>query len=182
MSAAAAAAAGPATTAGAACATGTGMVAATLMLRATRRRRPARSISISVRLVSSSSSASSRTSAESSLENFAAALSSGWRAMFFDPNVLCEEGASGFGLDADLGGKALDGEAVALDAEAAERGEGRARGVGVVAKALAGVDVGHVHFDRRDLHREQRVVQRDRGVRIAAGIAADALHFAPLRP
>src|SRR5437899_1134110 len=181
MSAAAGAAAVAATATGVACATGTGVVAATLMLRATRRRRPARSISISVRLVSSSRSASSRISADSSLENFAAALSSGWRAMFLDPNVLCDEGASGFGLDAELGGEALDGEAVALDAEAAERGEGRARGVGVVTETLAGVDVGHVHFDGRNLHREQRVMQGDRGVRIAAGTDDDALHLARMR-
>jgi len=52
-----------------------------LMLRATRTRKPARSISISVRPVSSSSNASSRISALSSLLSFAAALSSGWRAM-----------------------------------------------------------------------------------------------------
>src|SRR6476661_3752105 len=64
-----------------------GMDAAMLMLRATRTRRPARSISISVRLVSSSSNASSRMSALSLVENFAAALSSGWRAMI-DPELF----------------------------------------------------------------------------------------------
>jgi hypothetical protein len=58
-----------------------GIDAAMLMLRATRTRRPARSISISVRLVSSSSNASSRISVLSSLLDFAAVLSSGWRAM-----------------------------------------------------------------------------------------------------
>jgi len=59
-----------------------------LTLRATRTRSPARSISISVRLVSSSSNASSRMSALSLLVNFAAALSSGWRAMILIRNFL----------------------------------------------------------------------------------------------
>ena len=110
----------------AAAAESAGIDAATLILRATRTRRPARSISISVRLVSSSSNASSRMSALSSLLNFAAALSSGWRAMILIRNFLCgdEADASGFGLDADLGGKAMDREAVAVDAETAERCEG----------------------------------------------------------
>ena len=41
-------------------------------------------------------------------------------------------------------------------------------------ETLAGVDVADMHFDGRDFHRDQRVVQRDRGVRIAAGIDDDA--------
>src|SRR6266436_10060335 len=69
-----------------------GIDAAILTLRATRTRRPARSISISVRLVSSSSSASSRISALSSLLNFAAGLSSGWRAMILIRKFLFGEG------------------------------------------------------------------------------------------
>ena len=63
-----------------------------LMLRATRTLKPARSISISVRLVSSSSSASSRISALSpDLSpglDFAAVVSSGWRAMIVIRNFL----------------------------------------------------------------------------------------------
>lgn len=85
------------------------------------------------------------------------------------------------GLMPSLAARLLDGEAIALDAETAERGEGRACGVGMVTKTLAGVDVGHVHLDRRDLHREQCVVQRDGGVGIAAGIDDDALHLVPVR-
>src|ERR1700738_1815386 len=69
-----------------------GIVAAMLTLRATRTRRPARSISISVRLVSSSNSASSRMSALSSLLNFAAGLSSGWRAMIWIRKFLWGDG------------------------------------------------------------------------------------------
>ena len=126
-----------------------------LMLRATRTRRPARSISISVRLVSSSSSASSRMSALSSLVNFAADLSSGWRAMILIRNSLVGDGrqASGFRLDADLGGKAIDREPVTVDAEAAKRRERGLGGEGMMAETLAGVDVADVHFDGRDFHR-----------------------------
>ena len=43
-----------------------------------------------------------------------------------------------------------------------------------MTEILAGVDVADVDFDGRNLHRHQRVVQRDRGVRIAAGVDDDA--------
>src|SRR6266478_8308201 len=89
---AAGAVAGITVAAGAAGAKFAGIDAAMLTLRATRRRRPARSISISVRLVSSSSSASSRISALSLLKDFAAALSSGWRAMILIRKFLFGEG------------------------------------------------------------------------------------------
>src|SRR6202040_1107105 len=72
-----------------------GIDAAMLMLRATRTGRPARWILISVRLVSSSSNASSRISALSSLLDFAAVLSSGWRAMILIQGFLL----GGFLLD-----------------------------------------------------------------------------------
>src|ERR1700738_2808024 len=72
-----------------------GIDAAMLTLRATRTRKPARSISISVRLVSSSSSASSRISALSSLLNFGADLSSGWRAIILFRNFLADDGPVG---------------------------------------------------------------------------------------
>ena len=42
-----------------------------------------------------------------------------------------------------------------------------------MAEFLAGVDIGDVHFDGRNFHRHQGVMQRDRGVRIAAGIDDD---------
>src|SRR4051794_19911911 len=79
---------------------------------------------------------------------------------------------SGLGADlgADLGGEAIDREPVAVDAEAAQRGEGGLGGEGMMAEILAGVDVADVNLDGRDLYRHQRVMQRDRGVRIAAGI------------
>src|SRR5436305_13504505 len=79
-----------------------------------------------------------------------------------------------FGLGADFGGKAIDCEAVAIDAEAAERCKGGHGRVGVMTEALAGVDVADMHFHSRNLHRDQRVMQRDRGVRIAAGVDDDA--------
>ena len=44
----------------------------------------------------------------------------------------------------------------------------------MMPEALAGVDIADMHFHSRDFHRDQRVVQRDRGVRIAAGIDDDA--------
>src|SRR5688572_27216196 len=144
-----------------------------LILRATRTRRPARSISISVRLVSSSSSASSRISALSSLLDFAAVLSSGWRAMLLIRNFLFGE-ASGFRLDADFGGKAGDREPVTVDAETAQRREGGPGGEGMMTEAFAGVDVAEMHFDGGNLHCHQGVMQRDRGVRIAAGVDDDA--------
>src|ERR1700730_9516493 len=137
-----------------------------LTLRATRTRRPARSISISVRLVSSSSSASSRMSALSSLLNFAAGLSSGWRAMILIRKFLFGDGtdASGFCLDADPGGKARDREPVTVDAEAGKRCESGPGGEGMMTKALASMDIANVHFDGRNFHRLQSVMQRDRGV------------------
>src|SRR5689334_16187740 len=139
-----------------------GIPAAIEILRATRTRRPARSISISVRLVSSSSSASSRISALSSLLEFAA-LDSGLLAMFRIRNSLGDDDwnvrlvMSGFGLDAELGGEAVDCEAVAVDAEAAQRRESGPGGVGMVPEFLAGVDVADVHFDGRDFHPDKRV-------------------------
>src|SRR5450432_3733079 len=119
-----------------------------LMLRATRSRKPARSISISVRLVSSSSNASSRISALSSLVNFGADLSSGWRAMILIRNFLFCGGrdASGFRRDADPGGKAIDREPVTVDAETGQRRESGPGGEGVMAEVLAGVNIADVHF------------------------------------
>src|ERR1700681_4517611 len=142
------------------------------MLRATRTRRPARSISISVRLVSSSSNASSRISALSSLFNFAAVLSSGWRAMILVRNFLNGSGVatSGAWLGADLGGKAGDRKPVTVDAEAAKRCESGAGGEGVMTEILAGVNIADVHLDGGNFHRHQGIMQRDRGVRIAPGI------------
>src|SRR5580704_6192690 len=113
-----------------------GTEAAMLTLRATRTLKPARSISISVRLVSSSNKASSRMSAPSLVANFAAALSSGWRAMILIRNSLSRglRGPSGLklsgldfsdlGLDAELGRKAADRKAVAVNAETRKCREG----------------------------------------------------------
>ena len=44
----------------------------------------------------------------------------------------------------------------------------------MMPETLAGVNVADVHFDRRNLHRDQRIMQRDRGVRIAAGVDDDS--------
>src|SRR3954451_8807379 len=144
------------------------------MLRATRTRKPARSISISVRLVSSSSKASSRISALSSLLNFAAGLSSGWRAICRSGTFcLWQADASGFCLDTDPGGKAGDREPVAIDAETGKHCKCGLGGEGMMTEILAGVNIADVHLDGGNLHRHQRVMQRDRGVRIAGGIDDD---------
>src|SRR5260370_5475468 len=168
-----------------------GIEAAIEMLRATRTRRPARSISISVRLVSSSSKASSRMSALSSRLKFAADLVSGLLAMLLIRNswVVTADASgfdvrflmSGFCFGANFGGKAVDREPVAVDAEAAKRSEGGFGGEGMMPETLASVNVADVHFDGWNFHRDQRVVQRDRGVGIAAGIDDDAHSLAGMR-
>src|SRR3954471_12436167 len=122
-----------------------------LILRATRTRRPARSISISVRLVSSSNSARSRISAwspdVSAGFDFAAGVSSGWRAMGVIRSLLFGVSCrAGFRLCADLpgddpGGQTVDRQPVSVDTEAAQRGERGAGGEGVVAETFAGVDI-----------------------------------------
>src|SRR3954451_2664104 len=143
------------------------------MLRATRTRKPARSISISVRLVSSSSNASSRISELSSLFDLAAVFSSGWRAMVFNPEFWREADTSGFCLDPNLGGKAVDREPVTVDAKAAQRGESSAGSEGVMTEVLACIDVADVHFDRWSFHRHKRIVQRDRRVGVSPGVDDD---------
>src|ERR1700710_2910853 len=115
-----------------------GIEAAMLMLRATRNRRPARSISISVRLVSSSRRASSRISALSSLVNFAAFVSSGWRAMILIRSFLWEDGRKPQArrLGAEFGGKAIARQPVAVDAEAANGCECGPGGEGMMTEIL----------------------------------------------
>ena len=43
-----------------------------------------------------------------------------------------------------------------------------------MTEALAGMNITDMHFDRRNLHREQRVVKGDRCMRLSAGIDDDA--------
>jgi len=88
---------------------------------------------------------------------------------------------SGFCFGADLGRKAVDGKPVAVDAEAAQRSEGGHGGEGMMPKILASVNIADVHFDRGDLHRDQRVMQRDRCMGIAAGIDDDSGRLVRLR-
>jgi hypothetical protein len=84
---------------------------------------------------------------------------------------------SGFGLDAELGCKAKDRKAIPVDAEARKRRESGPGGKRMMTEALAGVDVADVDLDGGDFDRDQRIVKRDRGVRIAAGIDDDAGRF-----
>ena len=51
-----------------------------------------------------------------------------------------------------------------------ERGLG---GEGMMTEILAGVNIADVHFDGRNFRRHQGIMQRDRGVRIAAGVDDD---------
>src|SRR4051812_43511685 len=81
------------------------------------------------------------------------------------------------GLGADLGGKARYRKPIAFDAEAGKAGKGGHGGEGVMAETLAGVDVADVNFDRWNVDALDRVMQRDRGVRIAARIDDDARRF-----
>src|SRR5260370_31852656 len=88
---------------------------------------------------------------------------------------------SGFCIGADFGGKAVDREPIAVDAEAAKRSEGGLGGEGMMPETLAGVDIADVHFDGWNFHRDQRVIHRDRGVGIAAGIDTSAHSLLPRR-
>src|SRR6202521_1296758 len=130
--------------------------------RATRTRMPFCSISISSRPVSSSRSASSWISSRS-----IATLS---LCIGLFGSCMARSAPGG---RADHGGKPDDGERVALDAEAADHGARRARDVGVLAEALAGVDVADMHLDDRNLHRQDRVENRHRGRGVAGGIDHD---------
>ena len=80
---------------------------------------------------------------------------------------------SGFRLDAQLGGETGYREPVAVDAETGKCCEGGSGSEGMMTKALAGVNVADVHFDGRNFHRRQSVMQCDRGVGIAPGIDDD---------
>ena len=54
---------------------------------------------------------------------------------------------------------------VADCAEPGDRADGDVGEVGVMAEGFPRLHVTQVHFDERDLHRQQRVAQRDAGVR-----------------
>ena len=75
---------------------------------------------------------------------------------------------------ADPGGKAVDREPVAINSEAAEACEGGSCRERVMAEVLARMDIADVNFDGRDLHRDQRIMKCNRGVRVAAGVDDDA--------
>ena len=84
---------------------------------------------------------------------------------------------SGFRVDAEFRGKAADGETIALDAESAKRCERGGCNKRMMTEALARIDVRHVDFNGRNFYADQRVMQRDRGVRISARIDDDASGF-----
>src|SRR5262249_24720475 len=138
--------------------------------RATRTRMPFCSISISSRPVSSSRSASSWISSRS-----IATL------LFCIARFESCMARSALGARADQGGKPDDGEAVALDPQAADHAARHARDVGLVAEAFARVDVADVHLDDRDLHREDRVENRHGCRGVAGGIDHDPDRLVPCR-
>src|SRR5262249_17091891 len=147
---------------GTAVATATGMTAAPAACRATRRRRPSCSTSISLRPNSSSKAVSSRIASSS-----IAILRS-------EPSCDLGATASALGRCADHGGKPADCECVAADAEAADHRARGLRNIGIVAEALARVDVGDVDLDHRNAGREDGVEDRDRGGGVAPRIEHDA--------
>ena len=118
--------------------------------RTTRMRLSFSAISISVRPVSFSTAASARI----------ASGSNGMRVM------------RSFQQEVRHGGQR---QRVAADAETADHADGGLRDVGVLTEFLAPVDVGDVHLDHRQVGRQQRVHQRDRGGGVAGGIDHDAL-------
>src|SRR5579863_1863468 len=69
-----------------------------------------------------------------------------------------------------------DRRLVAEGAEAADHAHGGVREIGVTAKGLARVRVGKVHLDERHPHRQQRIAQRDAGMREGAGIDDEKRH------
>src|SRR5581483_1302879 len=142
---------------------GKGEAAAICTCRATRTRRPDCSISISLNPVSSSSADNSRMS---SLSNACLGAAVGF--------PCAGRATSALFIRACHGGKPGDGEAIAFDAEAAKAGLGRHAYKRMVAKFFTREDIGYVHLDHRHVGGDQRVVNGDRRVRIAAAIDDEA--------
>src|SRR6185503_11947126 len=72
-------------------------------------------------------------------------------------------------------------ELVAEHPQPAYHAHGDTRERRVPALRLAGVDVGDVHFDERHLYADERVPQREAGVRVRAGVHERSLHPATHR-
>ena len=70
--------------------------------------------------------------------------------------------------------QSVEGHRVALDAKTANDSDRRHRHIGMMPKTLACEDIRQVDFHHRALGRLQRIEQRDRRVRIGAGIEHDA--------
>ena len=68
----------------------------------------------------------------------------------------------------------MEREDIAMRAEAADDALHGGRDHRRVAEFLAGMHVGKVQFDHRDLHGADGVVQRDRSVGIGTGVDGDA--------
>src|SRR3990172_4936532 len=143
--------------------TGAG-AAATTALRATRTRWPFCSISISVRPVSSRS------------------LVSSWMSLWSTSEVFGDFAiGSAFFFRAEQAGEPGDRQRIAVDAEAADHRLRRLRHVGILPEAFALVDIGEVDFDHRQLHRQQRVENGDRGGGVAGRIDHQARRLVGVR-
>src|SRR5918999_5730475 len=83
------------------------------------------------------------------------------RISITSPLVLCPLLAGGREMVSGSAQRQL----VADRAEPGDRAHGDVRKMGVMTEALACVHVAQVHFDERDLHRQQRVAQRNARMR-----------------
>src|SRR6188474_1807541 len=119
---------------------------------------PSRSTSISPRPVSSSSLANSRIRSCS---------------LTPPPDLMWKPKCSALRFSTDQRRKPANSECVAFGAETADDRLRALRDVGVMAVFLALVDVGDVHLDRRNLHREDRIEDRNRRRRVAGRIDHD---------
>jgi len=81
---------------------------------------------------------------------------------------------SGLGLGGGERGQPRDGEAIALDPEAAQRGPGDRRDVGVMAEMVAGEDIADMDLD----HRKRSPPRRRRGSRPTCGYSPRVEHDA----
>ena len=67
-------------------------------------------------------------------------------------------------------GEAVDRQKIRFGAEAADDALGDRRDRRMVAKFLARENVREMHFDDRRVDRADRIVERDRGMRVGAGV------------
>ena len=77
----------------------------------------------------------------------------------------------------EVANQLFQGELVAVDSQSGELVNADVADVGVSAKGFALADVGDVHFHSRTCHRRHCVPQSDTGVREAAWVDDQTIHF-----